>query len=357
MSAVAKPSSDLEVRSVIRFLYLEKNSPIEIHRRLVGVYGPEAMSIQHVRKWCRFYKEGREELQDKVRSGRPSVINANLVARVDEQLRSDRRQTLEELQNVFPDVSTSTIRKIIFENLKYRKLCARWVPKMLTEENKSQRILTSSAVLKRYEEEGGEFLSNLVTGDETWVHYDTPETKRASMQWKHADSPRTVKFKKMASFKKVMVTVFWDEKGPILIDFLPQGHTINGDRYRETLTKLRKALKDRRRPGKLSRGIEFLHDNARPHTATPTLALLEKFKWKIVPHPPYSPDLAPSDYFLFPKLKSELAGEHFDNEEELKTAVENYLKNLDGSAYKEGISKLIYRLNKCIKVKGDYVEK
>ena len=356
MSTYPRPSSDFEVRSVIRFLYLEKNSPIEIHRRLEAVYGPDVMTVQHVRKWCRLYKEGREELRDLPRSGRPSVIDDNLIARVDEKLCSDRRQTLEEIQNEFSHVCESTIRKIIIDILKYRKLCARWVPKMLSSENKSQRLSTSSTILSRYEEEGEEFLAKIVTGDETWVHYDTPETKRQSMQWKHQNSPRAVKFKKTASLKKIMVTVFWDQKGPILIDYLPQGASMNGDRYREILTKLRKALKDRR-PGKLSKGIEILHDNARPHTASLTLALLEKFKWKIVPHPPYSPDLAPSDYHLFPKLKSELAGEHFETENEVRTAVETCLKNLDGEFYAAGMSKLILRLKKCIKLEGNYVEK
>ncbi|XKL69399.1 hypothetical protein PGB90_007168 [Kerria lacca] len=164
MSAFAQPSFDIEVHSVIRFLHFEKKSPIEVHRRLVGVYKPNVMSIQRVRKRCRFYKEGREELRDRVRFGRPSVIDKNLVARVDEKLPSDRRQTLEDLQNEFPVVSIPTMRRIVIENLKYRKLCARWVPKMLTTENKSRRILTSSAVLKRYEEEAEEFLLKIVMG-------------------------------------------------------------------------------------------------------------------------------------------------------------------------------------------------
>lgn len=356
MSAYVQPSSDLEVRSVIRFLYLEKNAPIQIHHRLQAVYGPNCISVQHVRKWCRYYKEGREDLSDRVRSGRPKVINEALLARIDEKVRSDRRQTLDDLANEFTEVSRATLHRIIVEHLQYRKICARWVPKMLTEDNKTQRMLTSSQILERYEADGEEFLARIVTGDETWVHYDTPESKRASMQWKHKGSPNVVKFKKTLSLKKIMVTVFWDEKGPILIDFLPQGSTINGEKYRETLTNLRKALKDRR-PGKLSKGIQLLHDNARPHTATPTLALLEKFKWKIVPHPPYSPDLAPSDYFLFPKLKAELGGEHFETEEQVRVAVESCLKSLDGSVYKAGIAKLIHRAKKCIQLNGNYVEK
>ncbi|GBM72519.1 hypothetical protein AVEN_263464-1 [Araneus ventricosus] len=63
-----------------------------------------------------------------------------------------------------------------------------------------------------------------------------------------------------------------------------------------------------KRPGMLNDGVILLHDNARPHTARKTQELLQKFKWEVWSHPPYSPDLAPSDYFLFPELKEHLSG-------------------------------------------------
>ncbi|GFN98136.1 histone-lysine N-methyltransferase SETMAR [Plakobranchus ocellatus] len=87
---------------------------------------------------------------------------------------------------------------------------------------------------------GGDFqannnlFDNLITGDETWVHLNTPETKRDSMTWKHPSSPVTKKFKVQRSAAKVMATVFWDAKGVILLDILPQGQCINAARYCST---------------------------------------------------------------------------------------------------------------------------
>jgi len=113
-----------------------------------------------------------------------------------------------------------------------------------------------------------------------------------------------------------MATVFWDNEGVILVDILERGSTINAQRYCETLQKLRRAIQNKRR-GKLSRQILFLHDNARPHTANRTQQLLNDFGWEKFNHPPYSPDLAPSDYHLFPAMKTWLATQRFDSDADL----------------------------------------
>jgi hypothetical protein len=87
----------------------------------------------------------------------------------------------------------------------------------------------------RYEAEGDDFLSTIVTGDKTWIRHFEPETKRQSMEWHHATSPRKKKFKAIPSAINIMATVFWDCEGAILIDVLPRVQTINSDVYVETL--------------------------------------------------------------------------------------------------------------------------
>jgi len=66
----------------------------------------------------------------------------------------------------------------------------------------------------------------LVTGDESWVYHYEPESKRQSMQWKHPSSPANKKFKTQASAGKVMLTIFWDVNGPILVHFQEKGQTV-----------------------------------------------------------------------------------------------------------------------------------
>jgi len=112
--------------------------------------------------------------------------------------------------------------------------------------------------------------------------------------------------------------MFWDRKGVLLVDFLPQGSTINAGVYYNTLQKLHRAIQNKRH-GVLSRSVVMIHDNTRPHTTMQNLIMT--FGWEQFDHPPYSPDLATSDFHLFLHLKSFLAGRRFHNDSEVKEAV------------------------------------
>lgn len=356
MSVLIENPAACEIRSVIRFLNARKVKPIEIYRQICKVYGQNAMSDSMVRRWVRQFNEGRSEVHDEERSGRPSLVTDELVHAIDDKIQENRKFTISALAMEFPQISRSLIHEIVTEKLKFRKLCSRWVPKILTEQHKTKRMGSALQFLTRYDEGGEEFLTQIVTGDETWVSYDTPESKRQSMEWRHTSSPAKVKPKQILTPRKMMCTVFWDWKGILLIDFLPRGQTIKADVYCETLRKLCHAIQNNRR-GLLSKGVVFLHDNARPHTANVTKNLLQGFGWDVFDHPPYSPDLAPSDFHLFLHLKSFLGGQHFNNDEELKENVSNWLKTQAANFYEEGIQKLVPRYDKCLQNFGSYVEK
>jgi hypothetical protein len=111
------------------------------------------MSIKNVRKWYREFSNGRTNIHDKARSGRPSVSD-NLQEQVESELREDRRVTVRELEEML-QIPKSSIHRII-SDLGYRKCSARWLPKMLTEDHKRQRIESSCEVLELYAEEGAE---------------------------------------------------------------------------------------------------------------------------------------------------------------------------------------------------------
>ena len=180
-------------------------------------------------------------------------------------------------------ISRSTIGRTLTEKLEYRKVCARWVPCMLTEDHQWQRIDSSREFLQCYADENDNFSDSIVTGDETWAFHFTPETKQQSREWRHSSSPKPRKFKTTQSAGKVMATVFWDRKGVLVVDFMAHGTTINADRYCETLKKLRRAIQNWRR-GMLTKGVCLLHDNAQPHVARQTVALLDV--WMGHHHPP-----------------------------------------------------------------------
>jgi len=114
------------------------------------------------------------------------------------------------------------------------------------------------------------------------------------MEWHHLHSPSKKKAKAVPSAAKVMCTVFWDAEGLILAEFLEHGQTITAACYVQTLHKLHGALRDKC-PG---RNIIILHD-AHPHTTHLTSEAIAKMGWEVLPHPSYSPDLAPYEYHLF----------------------------------------------------------
>ena len=134
--------------------------------------------------------------------------------------------------------------------------------------------------------------------DETWAHHFDPETKQQSMQWKHPTSPPMVKFRKTASAGKVMASVFWDSEGVLMIDYLERSKTVTGVYFVELILKLCEKIKEKRR-GKLTQGVLLQHDNAPAHTFDVAMVAIHACSFELLCHPPYSPDLAPSDFHLF----------------------------------------------------------
>ncbi|GBN92931.1 hypothetical protein AVEN_242278-1 [Araneus ventricosus] len=134
---IADPA-DCEVRSVIRFLDAKKVKPAEIHRQLVEIYGENVMTDGMVRKWVRQFNDGRTNVHDEARSGRPSVFNDGLVAKVNEKIRENRRFTIRMLFDEFPQISKIVLHEIVRNRLNYLKLCSRWLPKMLADVHKTK---------------------------------------------------------------------------------------------------------------------------------------------------------------------------------------------------------------------------
>lgn len=242
MSAPLEECSVVEQRSVVRFLLAEGVSPPDIHKRMLAQYGKSCMNLRNVYKWVERFKDGRFSVEDEHRSGRPvEVSTPSLQQRVDEMIKHNRRVTVEEIANA-QSVSVGTAHSIV-KNLNYRKTYARWVLKMLTSDHKSERLRICKVLKYRYQAQGDEFLTRIVTCDETWVHHFDPESKRQSLEWKHPESPVRKKFKSKPSAGKVLVTVFWDMEGVIFCDFLEDQRTVNSQYYSNLLlSKVKPAL-------------------------------------------------------------------------------------------------------------------
>lgn len=343
-------------RSVIRYLGLKGLTPKEVHEDMVATVGSEAPSYSTVKKWSAEFKRGRESLEDDHRSGRPvTATTEESIEKIHQMILADRRVT--ERQIAFElTISQERVHNIIRDELGMSKVSARWVPKLLTPDHKRTRLLTSRDNLALFEQNPDGFLQRFVTMDETWVHHYQPESKEQSKQWKRPGSPTPRKAKIVRSAGKIMASIFWDAKGVLLLDFLESGKTITGVYYAQLLHQLRENIKTKRR-GMLTKGVVFHHDNAPAHTSAVAMSAIQSCGFEILPHPPYSPDLAPSDFHLFPKMKLELSGRRFTSNGDVIEAVEEFLESKDSTFYEQGIRALQHRWTKCVDCRGDYVEK
>ena len=269
--------------------------------------------------------------------------------KVRDLVHSDRRIQMEVIAQAL-GISHGSVSTILHDRLDICNLTARWVPKSLSDEQMATRASVCSALLKRFRSKD-DFL-RLVTVDDTWVHYYEPENKAQSRQWVGPGSPRPKKFKTQPSAGKVMATVFWDAKSVIMLDFLPKRSTITGVYYANLLDQLRTAIREKRR-GKVSKGVLLQQDNARVHTCKVAMDAVERNGFELIPHPAYSPDLTPSDFFLFPNLKKDIHGLHFRSDEK----VEEWVNGKDPDFFSSGLMALEHRWSKCITLEGNYIEK
>ena len=113
-----------------------------------------------------------------------------------------------------------------------------------------------------------------------------------------------------------------------MLDFLPKRSTITEVFYAHLLDQLRTAIREKGR-GKLSKGVLLQQDNTRVHTCKVAMDAVERNGYELIPHPAYSPNLAPSDFFLFPNLKKDICGFHFWSDKEVVMAVEELVNGKD----------------------------
>lgn len=335
----------MHIRHVILYEYRKGMSVGATHENIKNVYLNAAPSLRTIKNWFKKFRAGEFCLEDHPRSGRPSVIDDDVVCAL---LKNNSRLSTEEIaESLGVDIST------VFRHLKklgYILKLDTWVPHQLTEINKQNRLNHTLSLLARNKNEP--FLDRLVTGDEKWVLYNNIHRKRT---WKTVGESAESVPKAGLHPIKVLLSIWWDCRGIIHFELLPRGETITAEKYCEQLTRLNAAL-HQKRPGLINRkGIVFHQDNARPHVALKTLQKLRDLEWEILPHPPYSPDIAPSDFYLFRCLYNSLNGKKFNSEEAVKTHLTNFFEGKPKSFYQHGIEKLAERWTLVVERNGDYI--
>jgi transposase len=172
-------------RGLVKFLVEEGATGTDIVTRLQRQFGENALSRSTIFLWIKRYKaEGRTTTRDKPHTGRRTSASTNAnITTISNIIEQDRRVTVRQLCTR-TNLSYGTIHRIIHHKLKLRKLCARWIPKLLSRQEKDNRVRMCRESLLRMNDVGEDaFFDGLITMDECWLPHFSPETKEESRQW------------------------------------------------------------------------------------------------------------------------------------------------------------------------------
>lgn len=335
-------------KSNFRNIYLYEfklgRSASQTAKNINTVWGKGSVNECTVQRWFKKFQHNDFSLEDKKGRGRPSVLKHDQLRTVIESdPRKTSRQVADELQ-----VNQSTIVRHLHQIGKVNML-DKWVPHELNQNQRNHRFEIASALLLRNKNDP--FLDRIVTCDEKWILYDN---RRRSHQWLDRGEPPKHFPKPNIHQRKIMVTVWWCVHGLIHHSFLDPGKTITADIYCHQIDEMHTKLQILS-PALVNRkGPIILHDNARPHIAHSTLRKLNELGYESLPHPAYSPDLAPTDFYFFKHLQDYLHNKCFEKRADAENAFLAFAESRSMDFYAKGIYKLVSCWEECVKSEGCY---
>lgn len=333
-------------RHILLFFFNKGIKVTEAQRELCIVYGDSAISYDTCQRWFARFRDGNFSLEDNPRNGRPITIDDDQIL---EQIKSNRHISTREVAQCL-GVEHSTISKRL-KSLGFMKKIDTWIPHNLSEKNILDRIAICESLLKWNSLEP--FLKRVITGDEKWIVYENIKLQRS---WCGPGESSQPVAKPDLHQKKVMLSVWWDWKGILYYELIASGQTINSTKYCAQLEELKEVVQ-KKRPELVNRkNVVFHHDNAKPHTALVTKLKLNTFKWEVMQHPPYSPDLAPTDYHLFRSLQNHLNTQRFNSVESIKQCLDTFFASKPQSFYENGIMGLSQRWEQVVNKNGQYID-
>ena len=227
-----------EIRSYIKCRIRLNIDSKQIFNELCGIYALQTISMRTVFRWVKAFKAGKFSVEDDTHPGRPktSVTKANIAA-VKIVVEQDAQLPVKDIASC-TGISEDSVQTIYLKKrLDLRKVCARWVPHLLTEEQKTQHLKCARELLKTYKGCNSLVISNLLTGDETWVHMSEPQRRADNKQWKRKDKKRPCIAKRTISSKKMLYAIFFNSSGPVVQVPCPSGHTVTGRFYKNSVLK------------------------------------------------------------------------------------------------------------------------
>lgn len=346
-----------DFRALVYYFFKKGMTAEEAKNELDSTFSTSVPHRATIFRWFSEFREGKAKLSKISPPGRPiSQMSDENIRAVKSMVTENPRLTYEEIEQSLA-ISSTTVYKILHDCLHLKKVSARFVPHLLTEDQQQARVTFCHSMLQKFDEGRSKAVYSVLTGDETWLHCYDPETKQQSMCWVGAGDAPPLKLKRSRSVTKVMVAVFFGALGHIATIPVLEQKTVTAKWYVEKC--LPEVLKkwSSAHPKTGTRGLLLHHDNASSHTAGLTLDFLKQKNINLLPHPPYSPDLAPADFFLFPYTKNLLRGRRFQTDEELRYAFQSVIEDIPQEMWRDCFTNWFRRMRSCIAASGRYFEK
>ena len=179
-----------------------------------------------------------------------------------------------------------------------KKVCTRWVPKLLTPMQRANRVDCCQELLQENEVNSDNFFDSIVTGNESWIHHYDSLNQLEVKIWKRSSEQTPTRLHQERSAGKVMMIIFWDKDDVLLIEYLPHGTTINRPYYALIIERLHSVIV-KKGGGKVSHEVLLLHDNVPIGKCNIVQAAIRQTGFIELNHPAYSLDIVPTDYHLF----------------------------------------------------------
>ncbi|UYV65429.1 hypothetical protein LAZ67_3004342 [Cordylochernes scorpioides] len=244
---------------------------------LTVAYGEATLDRSNVYRWYKMFSEGREDVNDEERAGRPSTSTTDeKINEVEKMILANRRITVREVAEDL-NISIGSCHSNIINDLGMRRVAAKFVPKLLNCDQKQHRMNIANEMFDSVRDDPN-LLQRVITGNEAWVYGYDVETKAQSSQWKLPHEPRPKKARQVPSNVKVLLTVFFDCRGIVHHEFLPQGRTVNKEYYLQVMRNLREAIRQKRPDLWKNKNWLLHHDNAPAQTSLLVRDFLAKKK-------------------------------------------------------------------------------
>ncbi len=358
MSKRAGISEELPLQTIqhicIWFSMRLGNPPAKTFAQMKQVFNQDSYSQSTVFRLHKEFTAGCRKVGDLPRSGRPRTGCTKGNIQVCKQaVRRNRKINIHRLTRLL-SMLYGTVFRILHHDLSLKKCTSKFIPHELTPEQKCQRISFAVNFLDSYP--GARRLKWLVTTDESWLHVYDPDTKQRNKEWLAKGEDRGQVVCRERSVRKLLMVPFFDHQGMVHVEYLRNG-TVNKHVFKAMLQRAWTSVRTRRAHLWRNRQAYKLHmDNASMHTALLVCTELQRLGWNLLPHPPYSPDLSPCNFFLFPYLKNQLHGRNFGTLDNLLEAVETELGLIPSWLWKACFRQWCACCQKCIMFCGGYFE-